>query len=654
MAARRRPPASARRLVLSQVAPGDVVLSPDGSLACACRRSVERGAYVTTLWLVPLDGGAPRQLTRGPVDDAAPAFDPLGGRVAFLRERQVHAIPLDGGEAERLTAAPHGVDAFAWAPDGRRLALLLPDAAPRLAVGPLRDGEAPLARRIVRADWRLDGAGLLDRHSHLWVAPARAGARPRRLTGGDFSVRSFAWAPDATRLCFAADVRPDADLLDAPALHLVAAAGGEPEPLCALPGSCEAPCWSPDGSALGFVGVAAPNQPEDAARSLYVVPAAGGEPRDLLPGRHLLLGPTFGSDLGDWRHESGRQALFEGSDALLLPVTERGLTALWRVPLAGEPQPLTEPGLAVERFAHAGGRTVVLAYEDHLAPALFALRRERPPRRLTRRPRLERALAGLRSERLDVPGPAGPIRTWVLHPEGVAGPAPTVLSIHGGPTGSWGPAPWLTDLALAARGCRVLRPDPRGSASYGRDWQRAIMNDWGGGDAEDCLSVCDFALAQGLADPERLAVTGLSYGGYLTQWLVSQTDRFRAAVAANGVANLVAAAGNCDLGVPWNERLGFGPLPQGAADMWRQSPLAHCDRIRTPLLMLQGAADLRCPPSDNEQLFLALRALRREVEYVLYPDESHVMQATGRPDRRVDMLERTLAWLERHGVAPPR
>jgi dipeptidyl aminopeptidase/acylaminoacyl peptidase len=227
-----------------------------------------------------------------------------------------------------------------------------------------------------------------------------------------------------------------------------------------------------------------------------------------------------------------------------------------------------------------------------------------------------------------------------------------VLSINGGPGGSWGPLPWLPDLALVDHGYRVLRPDPRGSGSYGRAWLEAIAGAWGGADAEDQLAVCDWAVEQGLADPERLAVFGLSYGGFMTSWLVGHTDRFQAAVSANGVSNQLSAAANCDLGVLWTPRLGWEWPPDDAERMWAQSPLAFADRIHTPLLLLQGEADLRCPPADNEQLFSALRARRREVEYVLYPEESHLMQAIGRPDRRIDMLERTLGWLERFGCGP--
>ena len=161
-------------------------------------------------------------------------------------------------------------------------------------------------------------------------------------------------------------------------------------------------------------------------------------------------------------------------------------------------------------------------------------------------------------------------------------------------------------------------------------------------------------MGEGLADPARLGVTGLSYGGFMTHWLIGQDDRFRAAVASNGVSNQVSAVGNCDLGTLWTPRLGWERPAAGIDALWQQSPLAHADRISTPLLMLQGEADMRCPAADNEQLFVALRALGRTVEYVLYPEESHLMQAIGRPDRRIDMLERSERWFRAHGVLDRR
>jgi dipeptidyl aminopeptidase/acylaminoacyl peptidase len=645
---------AASRLIRSQVALGDPALSRDGTLVAYTRRTVEGNAYRTRLWVVETAGGRPRALSDGPVDDSAPVFSASGEHVLFVRGRQVQRVALAGGVAEKLTTLPHGVDSFALSPDGRRLLLTAPSPEPRFAVGKLVDGRPPLARVLRRVDWRLDGSGFLDRHAHLWIAPARPGGRARRILSGDLSASAAAWSPDGTQVAYASDPDPDADLVGRTRIFTLAADGsGSPVEVGSLPGACRTPAWSLDGSLIAFRGTDEAGEPFGSAESIFVVPATGGSPRNLAPGTHLLLGPADGSDLFDWRRDGGMALAWDGADAVLCPATDRGDSSFWRFPLEGEPAPLQGTGDAFGRGIFDAGTIVLLTPGTGGAAELSVVERGRK-RRLTRHGSAWAApLARLRSERIEVPGPAGPISTWVLSPAGGEGPLPTVLSIIGGPGASWGAYAWSPDLALADRGYRVLRPDPRGSGSYARSWMEAIVGDWGGADAEDQLAVCDWAVAEGLADPERLAVHGLSYGGFMTSWLVGQTDRFRAAISANGVSNQVSAVANCDSGLLWTPRLGWGFPPDDVERLWAQSPLAYADRITTPLLMLQGEADLRCPAADNEQLFSALRARGREVEYVLYPEEAHSMQSTGRPDRRIDMLERTAAWLERFGCAPP-
>jgi len=225
-----------------------------------------------------------------------------------------------------------------------------------------------------------------------------------------------------------------------------------------------------------------------------------------------------------------------------------------------------------------------------------------------------------------------------------------ILHLHGGPTGSWAGIGTLDSTLLCNAGYRVLMSNIRGSTTFGADWVRPLSGRWGGPDAEDALAAVDAMVERGLADPSRLGVMGLSYGGYLTQWLIGVTDRFVAAVAENGVTNQVNAWANSYFGVHFNRRAGLGnPLSdEGMLSLWRTSPLRNASRITTPLLILQAEEDRICPPADNEQLFTALKVLGREVELILYPDEHHEMKNSGRPDRRIDRMERTLAWFDGH------
>ena len=196
----------------------------------------------------------------------------------------------------------------------------------------------------------------------------------------------------------------------------------------------------------------------------------------------------------------------------------------------------------------------------------------------------------------------------------------------------------------------MILPNIRGSATYGRAWITPQLGDWGGVDAADVHAAVDHVVELGLADPKRLGVLGLSYGGFMVNWLVGTTDRFKAAVSENGVTNQVGSWANSDSGPEYDRAslLGDPFSPESIEKLWRQSPLRNVAAIRTPLLMFQAESDLRCPAQDNEQLFIALRHLGREVEYVLYPEESHTYASTGRPDRRIDRMTRMLDWFDRH------
>ncbi len=432
---------------------------------------------------------------------------------------------------------------------------------------------------IDRLDWRLDGDGYLDRHTHLFVQEARAGARARRVTRGDWSVESFSWSPDGKRLAFSADPRAGADLAAAPAVYVGVRArrraGRARSPgrllqcglLVARRRARRVPGHRRGGRAVRLRGVAL-------GRAVRRVVA----PRDLAQDRHLHLALVYGSDLIDYDVDGGSGLTWDGDGDVLSPLTLAGHTAVWSFSLAGEPAQRTAPG-------HVHGYAAARRQDGDVARRRG--RRDRTARRATGRgapppdarrhglaaPARGRRLRGVRGAR---PGGAHP-RDGRRSPWRRSQALPLVLSIVGGPGSSWGPEPWLPDWVLAEAGARVICPDPRGSGSYGRAWLEAISGAWGDADAADDLACVDWAVGEGLADPARLGVTGLSYGGFMTQWLIGQDDRFRAAVAVNGVANQISAAGNCDQGALWTPRLGWKRPPADSERLWQQSPLAHAE-----------------------------------------------------------------------------
>ena len=652
--------ATAGALVRAQVALEAFRLLPDGSAVVYVLRRVRGGDYESHLWLRPLRGGRARQLTRGRVRDGSPAVSPDGRHVAFVRSdvgngdavSQAWVLPLDGGEPWRLTSLKHGVGSVHWSPDGDRLALVAQAGDHRFLVGEGRNGRTPIARRITRLDFRDDESGHVVRRAHLWLLPFRAGAAPRQLTSGDFDVTHPAWSPDGRRIAFAADRGPDTTI--SPRLQLWSVGTDAAKPrvreLASLAGDADWPAFSPDGRRLAFVGTDVKDPPDEIPPSLFVMDLPSGTSRNVTAALDRPIGEWAWCDLLMAEERPGPAWLSDSEVAVI--VGDRGRALPYRVTVDGAAEPMIDPDtrIASSGLDVGGGRVAISAAVDGLAGDIWAVE-DGDLRQVTREgSSWQRRFKAVELQELTLRGPAGPIHAWLASPRGAGGrPLPTILHVHGGPTGAWGPGGTLDEMALCAAGYRVLMPNIRGSTTFGGPWVRGLSSSWGDADAADALAAVDGVVKLGLADPKRLGVMGLSYGGFLTQWLIGVTDRFGAAASENGVTNQASAWANSYFGVHYNRRAGLSdPLSDEGHDaLWRSSPLRNAARVRTPLLMLQAEEDRVCPPADNEQLFTALKVLGREVEYVLYPEEHHEMKSYGRPDRRIDRLERIVAWFDR-------
>jgi dipeptidyl aminopeptidase/acylaminoacyl peptidase len=637
-------------VVRRQAVIGACALSPDGEWAVYTRRTVVGNAYRTNLWIVPFAGGRPRRLTSGAGNDTSPAFAPDGRTLAFVSDRgegddgRLYLIRLDGGEAELVCGAPHGsVGPPVFSPDGRQIAFTGWAGEPRFWTG---DPDRKLARVIRTVDWRND-SGDRDYRSHLHVVAARPGARPRTVTEGDFDVSEPAWHPDGERIAFATNRNPRGDLRPKTVIHEVRLEGGEVHGLIGLRGTAYAPAWSPDGATLAFVGSNVPGAPDYAEPQLYVWDGAR-RPRSLTGRLDLPVTLGWCSDLHDWMHAELPPPRWEGDDALVVPVNRRGRDEVWRVPLRGDAGPLTSGDTTLGGLDAAAGRVVATATDDAYPPEVCAVEPD-GLRRLTRHGGAWlRTHAAPRVREVD----AGGVPSFLIEPARRRRRSALVLSPHGGPYGAHGPTPELDSWLLAELGYRVLLPNIRGSGGYGADWIKPIQGRWGGPDADDLLTALDWAVGEGLADPDRIAAMGLSYGGWAVNWLAGAAPgRFRAIVSENGVASMEAAHAVSCIGPGFDRDIGYGPAYQHRDAMWRSSPLRLVRRITAPMLMLQGEADRICPLDDTYQLFVALRELGRDVELVLYPEEHHVMMATARPDRRIDRFQRIADFLTKH--CPP-
>jgi dipeptidyl aminopeptidase/acylaminoacyl peptidase len=614
---------------------GSPELSRPAGLVAYTRRRIEGGEYRTDVWTVPFAGGRSRQLTRGECNDSHPRFSPDGRFLAYLCDaedetKQVHLLDLTGGEPTVLTSFGHGVTELEWLPDGRGIAVLAHDDRSPIRVGDRRKGE-PTARVVRRIDWRLDGEGLLERPTH--VAVVGLDGKSTRLTSGDWRASCLRVEPGGERIAFIADPRDERDVEPHSQVFAFPAGGGEVEALTRSPGPVTRFSFDADGTVV-CVAYERVLPRDDEAPQVFRVQDGELKPLTAELDRH----PD-----GDTRNER------------LNGIADRGRVVPYRL---GDDQADALVDMRRDPVVHAlaGERGQIVSLMTLGAavvhPDLYAIDAEDSLRGLTSDARewLE-PFGDVVFGEMQVQGPAGAIQVFVYSPPGAPDePLPTVVIFHGGPTWAWNLAPDLNTLLFAHAGYRVVRPNIRGSFDRGRRWMAGLVGRWGEADAEDVHAVIDGMVDEGLSDPQRLGCYGNSYGGFLVNWLVGTTDRFAAAVSQNGVTNQVAAFGNCDLGAPYGvaAELGDVTTPEGVEKLWRSSPLRNVASIRTPLLILQGESDLRCPPSDNEQLFVALRWLRREVEYVLYPESSHDMTQSARIDRRIDRAERMLGWFHRY------
>jgi dipeptidyl aminopeptidase/acylaminoacyl peptidase len=641
------PPPFRPRDLLREVQIQEIEVAPDGESVVYARRTIESGEYRKRLWRVPWRGGRPEQLTRGELD-AGPRFSPDGSTLLFLSQRsgklRPWLLPLAGGEPTELASPEGGVALADWSPDGKRILLLAPSGEPRFAVG---DPEKPLARRIEDLTWRLDGVGIRDEFTSLWVVPVRAG-KPMRLTDPGYEVFDAAWSPDGERIAFVADTRPEAKLREDAQAWQVPAAGGRPRKLAALPGEIAAAAWSSAGT-LGLIGISEPAEglAAWAHYDLYVV--EGTRRRQL--GADLDRSLAFLTS-GDFYTAAARtpRVLWLDDEQLVAPVCDRGRGHLYRFGLDGSAEQLITGDVACSFPATGSGRVATIATEGGRPGEVCAVENGRL-RPLTRDGSRWLGRARRDPEAFPVSHPDGhEIEAWVVRGRGSRRRRPLVLHVHGGPHLAHGPAPWLEMLALADAGISVVYANPRGSVGYGLDFARAIAGSWGDTDADDLMQVVDHAVGEGLGDEGRLGILGLSYGGYMVNWLMGRhPGRFAAGVSENPVTDLASFLGTSDYGA-WIAEIAAGTsaLADGRERLADRSPATWIERNEAPLLLLQAERDMRCPADQTELVFAALRKLGRPVEMVRYPEESHLLGFSGRPDRRVDRLERIVAWFGRH------
>lgn len=636
---------------------GEPAVSPDGqSVAFAVTEiDADEDAYRSAIWTVPSSGGEPRRLTVGLKRDTTPRWSPDGAHLLFLSDRdtdtaQLWVMPTDGGEARRLTSQEHVVSEPTWSPDGKRIAFVSNVTAA---------GESPDSDVTVITDirYKFDGEGFLNgKRRHIFVVDARGeGAAAEQITSGDFDHRNPAWSPAGHEIAFAAN-RNAGWMMERTSDIWSVVPGSPPRRLTPGDGAFKLPVWSPDGTRVACTGVW-PVLDAWQADQMWLLAAAGGEPRSITESFGPGVGDGTISDLGSFPDQP---AIWSPDGELVLFIAGvEGETHIFRAEADGGSVSAVTTGIRrVAAFALdptvAGGTRLICAVADPVTPFELHLvqagEMERVLTQCNAELMQELALGVPKSFWIESTGGV-PVQGWLLRPTGATAtrPAPAVLEIHGGPHGMYGSSLFHEIQVLAASGYAVIYANPRGSTGYGESFARGLHAAWGENDLPDLLGCVDHAISLGGIDAHRLGVAGGSYGGFMTNWMISHSDRFRAAVTQRTISNLVSMYGTDDIAV-LSLDVEFGGPPWGPAHARyvELSPLTHVERIETPLLILHAEEDYRCPMEQAEQLFLALKRLDREVVLVRFPDESHGLTRSGKPKHRMEHMKHLIGWFNDH------
>ncbi|HET9110391.1 MAG TPA: S9 family peptidase [Ktedonobacterales bacterium] len=651
----------------------DMRLSPDGRAIAFAMQSADRAANETrsAIWLLDLGSGETRQLTSGEKRDASPRWSPDGRAIVFTSDRedetsQLYLLDLAGGEARRLTLTRRGAGEPFWSPDsawigftsetrpGEQTLLERPRTA--AAREQEKKDEADRPRIISRLQYRWDGKGYLEGRGKLfrvWLADGRC----EQLTDGDYDDMQATCSPDGRSIAFVSDREDNRDANMTSDLWLLDLETHATRRLTDASHAFERPVWSPDGRQLACL--ATPRIRDHSYNNVapMLVSIDGAASRNLFAGRDLSAEVGMYNDIPS--PDSWAPAWSADGGAVYLLTQRRGGVDLLRV---------AADGSAIE--------TVVMGDDAHIAQ--FALAPdaahiytvrcdpahpwdiwEHPPVHAAARQLTWTNAATLASRALSQPErfeydsfDGWRVEGWLYRPASApeAG-APLALKIHGGPHGAYGQTFFHTVQALVGKGYAVLYVHPRGSTGYGEAFAQACDHDWGGGDYRDIMVGVDTALARGGLDGSRMAVFGGSYGGYMTNWIIGHTDRFRAAVTINSVTNLVTSFGTGDIDSVWAE--GDYGWPWERADFYRErSPITYAPNVTTPTRIIAAENDYRCPIAQSEELYTWLRTLgRAPVDFVRMPGASHGVHAT--PRQHVRALELEHEWITRYCPVEP-
>ena len=656
----------------------DPQISPDGSQVAFVRVTADeaKDQYDTSIWVTKADGSEPpRQFTNG-TRDSGPRWSPDGRRLAFVRVAekdakvqppQVYVMSLAGGEARALTDIPRGAGNPVWSPDGGTIAFASTVRPAELTPKtPGADEKKPRqsdVRVITEAVYRANGvAGFgyvdSDRPSQIWtVSTDGTPGTPKQITSGEFASGNHRWSADGSQIYFVAERRREGYYFpDDSDLYAVSKDGGEPKIIASIDGSIGPYTPSSDGKRIAFVGTLHGKPERSYSQPDLWVSDIGGTPRNLTASYDFDINGGLGGDQRAPRGQHPAGPVWSGDGrSILIKVGEHGNANLVRVDAAtGRVEPLTRGNHEVMSYsADTGAQRFAAVVSSATAIGdLHLIDASSPasPRKLTTfNDALFDGLTMSEPEEMWYSSFDGlKIQGWILKPPGFDGSKkyPLILQIHGGPHSAYGNTFTHEFQWMAAKGYVVLYTNPRGSSNYGQEFGNSIQFRYPGDDYKDLMAGVDEILKKGYVDDARMGVTGGSGGGLLTNWVVTQTNRFKAAVSQRDIsdwANFWYTADFTLFTPTWFRKAPF----EDPADFAARSPITHVAKIQTPLMFILGDEDWRTPPAaGGEDLFRALKYLKRPTVMVRFPNENHELSRGGKPWHRVERLQHIVGWFD--------